>query len=277
MHHGSAISPLILILVWSADLTIWSAPFEEIPLERCDVLPVVRVKIEGREFRFLIDTAATSMLNIKTFAGGGFKAIEISSWKGVAITSAREVHIPELCLGSQKLRNLIFPAIDLSPISQACGGSIDGIFGVDLLEEFRAKLDLGPSDQLILGNREDRLLKDLINHQEDCVRAFNQVDIETIQTCFDPQVVLFSSGKEIRGRDEMIDYLNQRYFKSRVQLELDLKDHRIIGDAFWFGYDLKFKYPDRLITMKGMAVCRRENETWRLLSMHNSSESEPPD
>jgi len=38
----------------------------EVPLEHCDKLPVVKVKIGGADVRFLVDTAATSMLNIKS-------------------------------------------------------------------------------------------------------------------------------------------------------------------------------------------------------------------
>jgi len=36
----------------------------EIPLERCDKLPVVKVRVGERAYQFLVDTAATSMLNL---------------------------------------------------------------------------------------------------------------------------------------------------------------------------------------------------------------------
>src|SRR6516225_6765647 len=42
----------------------------EIPIERCDVLPVVKVRVDGAEMRFLLDTAATTVLNLKTFSSG---------------------------------------------------------------------------------------------------------------------------------------------------------------------------------------------------------------
>jgi hypothetical protein len=246
---------------------------EEIPLERCDVLPVVRVKIEGIEFRFLVDTAATSMLNIKTFAGGGLKAIEISSWKGTGITSAREVHLPELFIGNRKLSNLKLPAIDLSPISKACGGSIDGILGVDLLKEINAKLDLGDADHLEFGQEKNPLFQDLLKRQERCVDAFNQADVQAIRDCLDSQVILFTAGKEIRGREQMIEYLTERYFDHQVKMELSLNDHHLIEDAFWFGYDLSFAFTEGSITMRGMAICRKDGDTWRLLNMHNSFQS----
>src|SRR5215467_15292731 len=107
-------------------------PASEIPIERCDVLPVVKVRIDGTDMRFLLDTAATTVLNLKSFSAGRSKQIQISSWSGTIPTSAREVSLPELVFGEHHLRSLKLPAIDLSPIGNACGGKIDGILGVDL-------------------------------------------------------------------------------------------------------------------------------------------------
>ena len=98
----------------------------EVPIERCDRLPVVKVHIGSTEMRFLVDTGATTMLNLKSFTTGRVKEIQVTSWTGTAATSAREVSIPEFTLGSHHLRDLKLPAIDLSPIGNACGGPIDG-------------------------------------------------------------------------------------------------------------------------------------------------------
>src|SRR5215469_3050007 len=89
---------------------------DEIPLERCDRLPVVKAHTGEMELRLLVDTGATTMLNLKSFAGGSAKHIRVSSWSGTADTSAREVSLSTLTLGSHTLRNLKLPAIDLSPI-----------------------------------------------------------------------------------------------------------------------------------------------------------------
>ncbi len=45
-------------------------------------------------------------------------------------------------LGTHKLHDLKLPAIDLSPIGKACGGQIDGILGVDLLDQMGMTIDL---------------------------------------------------------------------------------------------------------------------------------------
>jgi len=39
----------------------------------------------------------------------------------------------ELSLGNHTLQGVRLPAIDLSAIAKACGGTVDGILGVDLL------------------------------------------------------------------------------------------------------------------------------------------------
>ena len=108
---------------------------DEIPIERCDRLPVITVKVSGENRRFLLDTAATTILNLKSFTSGESKQVHIYSWSGGAATSAREVFLPQVELGTHKLRDLKLPAIDLSPIGKACGGQIDGILGVDLLDQ----------------------------------------------------------------------------------------------------------------------------------------------
>lgn len=92
--------------------------------------------------RFLLDTAATSVLNLKSFSSGRSKEIQVTSWSGTAATSAREVFLPEVMLGDHRLRDLRLPAIDLSPIGMACGGKIDGILGVDLLDKMGVTIDL---------------------------------------------------------------------------------------------------------------------------------------
>jgi hypothetical protein len=66
--------------------------------------------------RFLLDTAAAMILNLKSFTSGESKQVHIYSWSGSAATSAREVFLPQVELGTHKLGGLKLPAIDLSPI-----------------------------------------------------------------------------------------------------------------------------------------------------------------
>jgi len=104
---------------------------DEIPIERCGRLSVVTMKVAEENRRFLLDTGATTILNLKFFTSCESKQIHIYSWSGSAATNAREVFLPQVELGTHRLHDLKLPAIDLSPIGKACGGQIDGILGVD--------------------------------------------------------------------------------------------------------------------------------------------------
>lgn len=250
---------------------------EEIPLERCGRLPVLTVSVKSETLRFLVDTAATSVLNIESFRGGQMTAIPVTSFTGTSLTSARQVTLPEFVLGGYRLNNLRLPAIDLSPIAEACGGQIDGILGLDLLEEMGATLDLKnrvalmetPSDK-----SEKAIQKEFLRGHRVCMEAFNSGDRDSVADCLDPQVALFTASNEVRGREAVIDYLQDRYFKADppARFDLQVRDSRFLGDAVWFGYDLTISLPEGSIKARGMAICRKSQGRWRLLNMHNSFE-----
>ena len=142
--EGALLLSLALSALWGGNsaLAQQSSSNEEVPIDRCDVLPVVQVRVAGQDMRFLLDTGATTILNLKAFSAGASKKIHIDSWQGSAATSAREVSLPDFQLGSHQLHDLKLPAIDLSPIGKACGGVIDGILGVDLLDRMGVTIDL---------------------------------------------------------------------------------------------------------------------------------------
>src|SRR5580765_8332995 len=119
-----------------------SAGAEEVRLDSCDGLPVIEVTVAAAKLRFLVDTAATSMLNSKSFAHGDSRTLSVTSWSGTVETRSRQVTLPELVIGEHRLQNLRLPAVDLSPIGQACGKRIDGILGIDLLSRLGATVDL---------------------------------------------------------------------------------------------------------------------------------------
>ena len=94
---------------------------QEIPLKHCDTLPVIEVAVGDQAMLFLVDTAATSFLNLKTFAHGKSRDVEVTSWSGTLATSAREITLKDVVIGSTKLTGLKLPAVDLSAIGKACG------------------------------------------------------------------------------------------------------------------------------------------------------------
>jgi ketosteroid isomerase-like protein len=250
---------------------------DEIPIERCDRLPVVTLKVAGVNRRFLLDTAATTILNLKSFTSGESKQVHIYSWSGGADASAREVFLPEVQLGTHKLRDLKLKAIDLSAIGNACGGQIDGILGVDLLDQMGMTIDLkrrvavpAPVEQP--GNSSDASAE-LEEDLGSCEAAFNQGDVKAMAECFDPEVVFYTPHGEYRGREEVISYLSQRYFRSGSKPRYDARPHEIrsFGDLLWYSYDFWIDSSDQHLTGHGMTMCRKDaGGRWRILNVNNS-------
>jgi hypothetical protein len=252
----------------------------EIPIERCDVLPVVKVSVDGAEMRFLLDTAATTVLNLKTFSSGRSKEIRISSWTGTADTSAREVSLPELVFGQHKLHDLKLPAIDLSPIGNACGGKIDGILGVDLLDQMGVTIDLKRRIASLAASPPDAITA--YNQMESsmhlCMLAFNKGDAETLEQCFDPEIVLYAPHGEFQGRPQVMKYLTERYLQYAPKLSYVMKLHdvKLYGDALWYSYDYTLDSPKEHLTGHGMSMCRKDGDHWRILNLHNSLRDPAP-
>ena len=250
---------------------------DEIPIERCDRLPVVTLKVAGENRRFLLDTAATTYLNLKSFAFGESGLIHVYSWSGSAATFAREVFLPEVELGTHKLRDLKLPAIDLSAIGKACGGQIDGILGVDLLDQMGMTIDLKrrvavPAPATEPGDSADAFAE-AEGDMGSCEAAFNQGDAKALEECFDPEIVFYTPHGEYRGRQEVINYLSQRYFKSASKPHYDAQPHdvRRFGDLLWYSYDFWIDSPEEHITGHGMTMCRKAaGGRWRILNVNNS-------
>ncbi|HLK03704.1 MAG TPA: DUF4440 domain-containing protein [Candidatus Acidoferrum sp.] len=262
------------LLFCSLGSTQQSQPASEIPIERCDVLPVVMVRIDGSDMRFLLDTAATTVLNLRTFSAGRSKEIQISSWAGTVPTSAREVSLPELIFGEHHLRDLKLPAIDLSPIGNACGGKIDGILGVDLLDKMGVTIDLkrrvasfapAPQDaRAVYGQMEESMHK--------CNVAFNDGNAAVLEDCFDPEIVLYTPQGEFRGRTQVMNYLLKRYlqYAPKLSYAMELHEVKLFGDALWYSYDYTIDSPKEHTVGHGMSMCRKDGAHWRILNLHNS-------
>ena len=251
---------------------------DEIPIERCDRLPVVKVRAADADMHFLLDTGATTMLNLKSFAGGAKGQIKISSWAGTADTSAREVALSSLALGTHTLHDLKLPAIDLSPIGKACGGPIDGILGVDLLDRMNVTIDLKRRVASLGGEPTDakalyQVMETAMGH---CTSAFEQGKGEELEQCFDPEIVLYCPKGEFRGRNEVMRYMRDEYFKFSPNLHYATKLHDVqaFGDALWYSYDFEMITPKRTESGHGMAMCRKNQGRWMILNMHNSLRGE---
>jgi uncharacterized protein DUF4440/aspartyl protease len=244
-----------------------AANVEEIPFEHCDRLPVVRVRIDTVEMRFLVDSGATTMLNLRSFPEGKRSAITVSSWAGNAATSAREVSIPVLALGNHQIR-------DLSPIGNACGGKIDGLFGVDLMEKMGLKLDFERELASFKPQSADirRTYDDMEAAMHPCVVAFQEGKAKEFEDCLDPEIVLYTPHGEFTGRKQVLEYMQERYFRFAPHLTYDMSVHEVkmFGDALWYSYDYILDSPEEHHAGHGMSMCRKTQGRWRLLNMHQS-------
>jgi hypothetical protein len=251
------------------------ASAQEIPLKHCDKLPVIDVTVGERSLLFLVDTAATSILNLKSFTEGKTRDIEVSSWAGTLATSAREVTLKEVMIGSTKLTGLRLPAVDLSAIGKACGRKIDGILGVDLLAKLGATIDLKKQTVHVTTLSEERasqLAAEMYSEMHHCLEAFNESDERAFGDCLDPKIVLFSMDSELYGREQVLGYFRERYFHQRPAARLEIHESAFhpIGEAVWYEYEFTIESARGLLRGRGMAMCKKSQGQWRMASMHHS-------
>lgn len=266
-------TPFLSLLLLACCLS--HAHSEEIPLETCDRLPVLWASISGTKFLFLVDTAATSMLNLKSFAHGEARRLVVSSWTGTTEIEGQDVVVADLAIGRQHLKNIHLHAVDLSAIGRACGRRIDGILGIDLLGKLGATVDLKnhiarlPQDSADAEARAAELHRQLV----ECEQAFNRADESAFTDCLDPQIVVFAVSGDYYGRDSTMEYYRSRYFRAQppAQLSITPRAHHPIGDAMWVEYDLRVRMGEHTIAARGTALCEKQDGKWRIVHMNHSS------
>lgn len=248
---------------------------QELPLERCDVLPMIEVQVAGLRKSFLVDTAATSMLNLESFATGQARDIRVTSWSGTLATSAKEVTLPDLSVGRTKLLEVKLPAIDLSAIGKTCGRKIDGILGVDLLGKLGASINL--KDRTIHVATPDEahgaeLVAAMQREMHRCVDAFNDSDEQEFGDCLDAKIVLFAIDTELYGREQVVGYFRERYFHQEPAARLEIHESAFhpVGEAVWYEYEFTIDSARGKLHGRGMAMCKKSDGHWRMATMHHS-------
>lgn len=268
-------SSLLVFLPLLALAMPFAAFTQEIPLEHCDALPLIEVKVAEHSRWFLVDTAATSMLNLESFAQGSSRDIQVMSWSGTLATSAKEVTIEGFEVGRTKVAKLTLPAIDLSAIGKACGRKIDGILGADLLQKIGAAVDLKrqilhvtTADEV----HEAQLASEMQRDTARCTKAFNESDENTFRDCLDPKIVMFTTKEEMYGREKVADYFRERYFHQNLPAHLQIRESAFhaIGEAVWYEYQFSIDMEAGRLSGRGMAMCKKTDGHWRMASMHHS-------
>jgi hypothetical protein len=252
-----------------------SASAKEIHLEACDVLPVVEVSISGVKFLFLLDTAAMSFLNSKSFASGPELKIPVTSWNGTTQTTGQQVTISDLAVGGRHLRNLRLPAVDLSAMGRACGRMLDGVLGIDLLHALGASLEFDAVSARLLVRSEDAHAQQVEFDQQfaACELALSRGDDSGTTSCLDQDVVLATLDANIYGRDAVLDFLRRAYLvrDRSTQLFITICRHHILGEGMWVEYELHVAAPDRVVVQRGSALWQQTNGQWRALYLNHSN------
>jgi hypothetical protein len=266
---------LLFAVLFALGVALSLAAAQEIPLKHCDTLPVIEVAVGGQSMLFLVDTAATSILNLQSFTEGKARDIAVTSWTGTLATSAKEVTLKEVLIGKTKLINLQLPAVDLSAVGKACGWKIDGILGADLLAKLGATIDM--KRQIVHVTtaseaRADTLTADMQREMHRCLTAFNESDEKTFAECLDPKIVLFSADAELYGREQAVGYFRERYFHQEPAARLEIHESAFhpIGEAVWYEYEFTINSTRGVLRGRGMAMCKKSEGRWRMASMHHS-------
>ncbi len=270
LARTTSASLLLLLMVFASA----AVKAEDIPLQRCDSLPVVQVRIGNSDFLFLVDTGATSMLNLKSFPHGDATHVSVSSWTGTVEARAQNVSIAELIIGLHHVRNLKLPAVDLSQIGRACGRQLDGIVGVDLLSQLGATVDVKNQIAHLADTRSDEArIAELHEQLASCEESFNRRDEKQFAECLAPHVVLFSAGGDFYGREASMEYYHKRYFTHDppARLLTTARAHHAIGDAIWVEYDMRIVLGSQIINARGTALCEKSGGRWRIVHMNHSA------
>ncbi len=260
---------------------------QEVPLERCDHLPAIRVEVAGNKpMLFLVDTAATSLLNLKSFVLGDAREVEISSYRGTANTRAREVSPPEMKIGSYHLLGVKMMAIDLSALGTSCGRRIDGILGADLLEKMGATIDFKHQVVHFMTaeeRRSEELIAEVNRDVERCLGALHARDEKELGKCFDSEITVFAGNSAVYRREQALAWLREHCLHVQSASDGQVEDHieahadhfHVVGEAVWFEYDFNLTTVGDSLHQSGMAMFRKFNGHWRIAGI--SPAGEPAD
>ena len=119
-----------------------------IPFEYKDNLIYVNVVINGKSWRFLLDTGATNVIDQRIFDEGDFKQIDDLSIgdSNKQRRNLKIVKVPEIEIGGMRMQNSAAIVADLSTL--LCY-EVDGLIGSNLLAKFEVEIDY-EKEELIL-------------------------------------------------------------------------------------------------------------------------------
>lgn len=248
----------------------------EVKLVPCDRLFLVPVTVEGREHLFLLDTGATSILDLGTFASlesaASVGGVDVTSWSDRGAAKGRIIKVKVLRFGERELRDLRLSAVDLSMLNTACGKKVDGLLGADLLEKLGALIDMD-ARVAKFSPRPLEVFEDVRREFLECVEFFNRGDAGHFRHHLDEAVVWFTPFEEVRGREAVIRFLKETYFNKHAHLNVhrfDPANLHVAGDSYWLDYEYEVQTDDRTYHARGTAFSYRKDGEWKMTTIHNS-------
>ena len=135
------------------------------------------------------------------------------------------------------------------------------------LERSVARLGVGPPNSSELS-----LIAETEKAIGSCSAAFNDADAERLTSCFDPDFTLSSPRGELHGRDQAMNYFRQYFgMNPHAHLLMTISDQRAVGELVWSLYNYAIETPLRHTSGRGVMLCRKSENRWYILSMHESS------
>jgi hypothetical protein len=265
---------MLLVLAAIVSLAGW-ARAQEVPLDNCRELPIVKATVNKKQFHFLLDTGASlTLLNQKSFSSLETREITMESWIGKVGAPALEVTLHELTIGDHSLFNLKLLAVDLNTVERTCQKRVDGVLGADLISKLGLTIDLKNHIAIIDpdGQSSQARFAQLAEQEAACENAFNRSDEKTLEQCLDPDFVLLTSNGDFHGRKEVMRHLKKRYFGQSppVQVSMVPRGRHAIGSVVWIEYDMSVTVGDQVMKTRGTALYQKSGERWLMSNLNYS-------
>jgi hypothetical protein len=246
---------------------------QQVPLDSCNRLSMVKVDAGKQHYQFLLDTGAVStLLNLKHFSSADAIDINMETWNGTTSTQAREVALPDFTVGGHTLTNLKLLSVDLTPLERSCQRRVDGVLGADLIEKLALTIDLKnhiavlPEDSKTSQAR----FSELDQQESACEQAFNRSDAKAFEDCLNPDVVLVTSNGYYHGRKAVIEHIKQNYFGQdpAVRVSFTPHEHHALGAVIWTEYEMSVTTCSEVVKARGTVLYQKTGERWRMSNIN---------
>ncbi len=135
-----------------------------IPFVHTDPLPLIRVKVDGEEANFLIDTGGSEVFidpELAKKVGATLFGSTKGTYGGGRRAETGQGRVGRVTLGDYVIRNVPVLVLSTRPFAVAARGKrVDGILGTVLLSHFLATLDY-PESQLVLRRKTAAQLREV--------------------------------------------------------------------------------------------------------------------